>query len=105
MNFNEILDTVTNKEVYELTTNLVNIPSYTGLINQELAVARYIKEFFESGEEGILFGLLFVKVFFACFFQRAGKYRAKVQMHVSTFRREAEHVLVIESPWTGAEGD
>jgi acetylornithine deacetylase/succinyl-diaminopimelate desuccinylase family protein len=55
MNFNEILDTVTNKEVYELTTNLVNIPSYTGLINQELAVARYIKEFFESENIEVFF--------------------------------------------------
>ncbi|HED24800.1 MAG TPA: M20 family peptidase [Firmicutes bacterium] len=48
MNCSDILETVTNEEVYALTADLVGIPSYTGLINQELAVARYMKEFFET---------------------------------------------------------
>ncbi|MDY6826725.1 MAG: M20 family metallopeptidase [Bacillota bacterium] len=55
MNINSIMETVTVDEVFALTSDLVKIPSYTGLINQELAVARYIKEFFETENIEVFF--------------------------------------------------
>jgi len=48
MNDNKILKKVSDDELYEIASDLVKIPSYTGLENQEKKVADYIYEFFKK---------------------------------------------------------
>lgn len=48
MNDNEILKKVNDDELYGIASDLVKIPSYTGLENQEKKVADYIYEFFKK---------------------------------------------------------
>ncbi|TFG93409.1 MAG: M20 family peptidase [Candidatus Atribacteria bacterium] len=48
MNDNKILKKVSDDELYEIASDLVKIPSYTGLENQEKKVADYICEFFKK---------------------------------------------------------
>ncbi len=49
--FQHLLNQVSPEEVYEITANLIKIPSYTGLKDQEKAIAEHIHRFFEK--EGI----------------------------------------------------
>ncbi len=44
----KILDAFTEEEIFDLTAELVSIPSYTGLKNQEEAVAARIFDFFQK---------------------------------------------------------
>lgn len=52
---NYILETVSDDELFTIASDLVRIPSYTGLENQELAVARYIHRFFENEKIDVAF--------------------------------------------------
>ncbi|HAE42344.1 MAG TPA: acetylornithine deacetylase [Clostridiales bacterium] len=48
LNHKNILDKFTDSELYQLTSELIKIPSYTGLAEQEKEIATFIHDFFKT---------------------------------------------------------